>query len=177
MTTYKAKCAICGKEFERISNRSKYCGKKCAEIGRMKSRREWIDKTDYNEKQRIRAQKIREEREAAAGEAERIAREAREQLREGKVEEMKRAEEERFAESLKNREPWARMKQALKEGGMNNSEYWEAWKADQVQYCAKFGRKCTSSVNEIPVTEEDFGNKVVQSMKEQNRCIQRSSWE
>lgn len=147
-------CGICNKEFETNYPNKKYCSNKCSkeairEADRLRKRREWDIK---------RKKQSAEERERIRLKREKIEKEAQERAKEQQVDLEKRLEE---------RDPKAIMETT----NHFDLEYWEAYKEDFMQ--DYYNKDYIRYVNEISVYDDDFPNKVIDSIKERGSIYSR----
>lgn len=140
-------CEVCKKEYETNYPNKKYCSKECSreaarEADRIRKKREWDlkkKKQSAEEMERRRLKKLE------------IDKEAEERQKEIKADLEKRLEE---------RDPEAIMK-------VNNNsslEYWEAYKENFIQ--DYYNKNYIRYINDISIYDDDFSNKVIDSIKE-----------
>ena len=169
---HPAICPVCGRQFMTDKPRQKYCSDQCAKTGAYKTRREWVNRSGYNDKQR---QKMRERR-AIENEAKEIQiRQEREAAQERQKAAQERAEREH--ELLQERaaagDPFARMALSAKD----SREYWEAFRDYELAYAAEAGRECRTTVSGIPVTDPIFPALVVSSIRSGGQIITQSNYQ
>lgn len=136
-------CKLCSKEFETPYPNKVYCSKEC-----------------YSESA---SRRKRKEREITK---KRQTKEAIEARRQKKAEIDKRAEERQKEEKedLKKRLLEGDPKAIMKVNNNSSLEYWEAYKEEFMQ--DKYNKNYIRYVNDISVYDEEFPNKVIDSIKE-----------
>jgi hypothetical protein len=169
-TKKRIKCAVCGKMFTAPSARNKYCSAICREKGRALRRKEWVEKTGFNEKQR---ENMKLYRKQLAEEKEALRVEKRKQREAGKEEAAPRPKLDKKTAYL------LAQLNALEKGGSvsdlfaiaaeygnTSPEYWEAYKKMVLGWAEAFGKRSEAEVNGISVYREDFGLAVSMSIEE-----------
>ncbi|MBR6165549.1 MAG: hypothetical protein IKQ45_06465 [Clostridia bacterium] len=155
-------CVICGEKFVPSTPNAKYCSPECAETGQNARRREWEQRTGYLEKKRRQAQERRNAIKAAAqaekDAAARQAAEERQRLGKERIEVAQNA----LIQSIERGEPLARMRVYPP----NTLEYWEAYRDYDISYAESIGKRCYTTVNDIYVTDADFPNLMIISIRE-----------
>ena len=111
-----------------------------------------------------------EEERAAAARVEAEARERRQ------IEDQERRQKS-LDQAAAAGDPFARMTIAMKNGGMYSTEFWSAWRAYDVQYAEESGKVSKSTVNECDVSEPDFAQLVVESIRQTGKIIARVNHE
>ncbi|MDU5081996.1 hypothetical protein [uncultured Tissierella sp.] len=147
-------CQICHKEFETTYPNKKYCSKEC--------NREAIREAD-----RLRKRKEREiiKKKRTAEEVER-RRQKKAEI-DKRTEEIAREKKADLEKRLKKRDPKAIMEIT----NHFDIEYWEAYKEDFMQ--DHFNKNYIQYVNDISVYDDDFPNKVIDSIKEKGSICSR----
>lgn len=145
---YNYICPICGKSFiaHRILNR--YCSEEC----RRNARRE----QDRNRKKEIRMQRS-EQRNAERKEADR--------KRAEQIEARSRQVKENFARRCEDGDLRALLLREKAAGGNSTLKYWELFAKAEIQDAEDSGEVARTIVNGISVYEDDFAEKVMQSIK------------
>ena len=163
---YLTTCVICGREFEG-RNGAKYCSEPCKIEGRKRARRDWIDRTGFNEKKReamrLYRQGITKEQEKQA--KKKAAAHNRYLRRKAKL--AKAAAEKELLERAASGDPWARMDVAR--NNQDRLEYWKAFRDYELQIAEDLdyaSRNEVYVVNNIPVTDPDFAELVIESIDE-----------
>lgn len=169
MENRRIKCLICGKEFEPKAANAKYCSMACRQKGKYQRRKEWEKSSGYLEKQRQKMQEYRD-KEAADKKAEQEA-ENKRKAANIKRQTTRRRNDERakLLQAAEMGDAHARMTLAAEESGNTSAEYWEAFKAYDLEYAAEWGKESTTTVNGISVHNPDFGLAVSISIEELGR--------
>jgi len=155
-------CPVCGKEFEG-KGRKRFCSPVCQMKGSRQTRKEWEQKTGYLEKLReSRRIQRAEESEAKRNEAEK----ARKKHHRAEKQRDRRAETREQKARQKRAEKgdyYALMDIAQEDGDMLS--YWKYYKLEELAFCKSMGKDSTRKVNGIPVQDEDFEIKVIETIK------------
>lgn len=147
-------CDYCGKEFDAPRGNYHYCSDGCREKAKAKIRANWEKEYDYTRKQRdiqrVKRSQIREER-----------------IQNAEVRRLKKSEEIKQA-AIQNRIQLQEKADAgddlsimLLCGGNTSLEYWRAYQRYELEHYNRRDR----IVNEISIRENDFAEKVVESIR------------
>ena len=163
------KCLVCGKEFTPSKPNAKWCSAACRKVGQRQTRKVWEHRTGYSEKKKLEARERRAMAAAVRLEKETEAREV--------VEERFRIHAEQMREKLERKaaagDP-ASVMMIEKENGYT-SEYWKAYQKREIEFSELSGRTSTRTVNGISVYEDDFPDRVLESIKETGHIISEVS--
>lgn len=141
----------------------KYCSDHCRGEGARLKREKWEEETDYNERQRKRmAAQRRNERE----DSQRVTTsEHRKNLKKQALEARQLQKEKRNKlEKLAEQGDSLAMMQISKP---NSFEYWEAYRAYELKTMTDYTNSGVRFINEISVLDNDFTEKVMESIKQQ----------
>lgn len=160
-------CPICGRSFTAGRGNIKYCSVACRKAGRGETRKEWELRTDYKKKQRDAAERRRKEQAEAARKA---------------LEEEKAARLERWIEEEKRE-----LQELIKRAGAGDLhalaelarhdgrelDYWRYFKQYEIKEQEEAGFYSNLEVNGISVYEDDFPERVLESIAATGHCFQR----
>lgn len=170
-------CIICGKQFIPTTPNAKYCSRDCAAVGNNANRRNWEQATGYLEKKRKyeqeRRNRIKAEAEAEKARAAQIAAERRLQ----KNAEIEKQHHDALMKAAAAGDHFARMELAVKEHGNMSAEYWDAFAGYELAHAEACGMVSCTIVNGIEVNEPDFGQQVLQTIKEGGKIIVKTGCE
>lgn len=162
-------CTVCNQSYETIFPNKKYCSDICAKRGRIDKRKQWEKDTNYNEKQRLdKLVKRQQEKEVRTAEETERLRLKKEEIDHKNAERIKNEKVE-LEIKAKNGDPEARMNLAKP----NSKEYWEAYRESEIDYYNKWNTKSISVINEISVFDDDFVEKVLESIEVEGRIYGR----
>lgn len=161
----KLKCAICGQEFESSSGNSKYCSMDCRQAGRYRKRKEWEERTDYKEKQRIAVAEYRAEQEKKA-EKEAKAADRRRKCAETRARHKREREEiEELEKKAKKGDRLAKLRLAMYKGDI--LEYWKQYRDIIIEEDERLGKVSKATIGGISAYDDAFEYKVLELIKEQ----------
>ena len=147
-------CLICNNEFETVYSNKKYCSIECSK----KATREADRLRKRDKRNIIRQQKSAEELELSKQRRNEFDKIAQEKAKE---------REANFKRRLEQGDPLARMRVAKQ----TSAEYWEAYKEYIIQFDKECGKETKTTVNYIYLLDDNFVEKVVESIKELNYIL------
>lgn len=161
-------CPICGTPFIGQSN-TKYCSDECRKTGQELKRKAWEKRTNYNDRMRIKAQEKRAaQREEEQAEQDRKRKEQAEQA-EAELAKKRELRQKQLDEDAARGDYFAMMRIAFNNG--DKIRFWEAFKQREIEAAERRGEISKTTVNYIPVCEDDFVDRVIASIKYAKKII------
>lgn len=157
---YSYTCPICGKSFTAYRVLNRYCSEECRRNARRAQ--------DRNRKKELRAQRS-EQRNAERKEADRKKTE--------QIEARRKQVKEDFERRCEDGDPAALMIREKGANGNSTLKYWELFAAVTIQDAEDAGTVSGTLVNGVSVYEDDFPEKVMQSIKESGHIYTRTAKE
>lgn len=147
-------CPICGKEFEKQKPNAKYCSDPCRQKGRYEHRKAWEERTGYKEKQRVKMQLARNRRA--------LDKKARQGTTESAAVSTAPPVAAKSSQEPQETASRQRRKRMPTTGGNMTPEYWEAYRARQLEA----NGEALIFVNGISLDDPYFGLSVCTSIEE-----------
>lgn len=162
------KCSLCGKKITTDKPRIKYCDE-CRAEARTITRDKWRKRTNYNEKQRKNIQEKRaRELEEFLGRT-RAQKEAERRAKELEDQERKKQNRKELLAAAKRGDAFANMQLSK---GFEDPNYWKWYKKEeQADIKRSEGVLRDSIVNGISIYDQDFEQKVIESIAEEGRIF------
>ena len=160
-------CTVCGRKFNAKIGTSKYCSDACRAEGRRRTRADWKDRTNYNQRHRE-AMALYRANTTAEVERERKKKEAaHKRYLKAKARKAREAAEKELIDRASSGDNMAQMDIAQQNG--DDAAYWEAFKNYELQTAEEIGYKgeLMRVVNNIPIDDPDFVSNVIESIEQE----------
>ncbi len=161
------KCPLCGQKFATDKPRAKYCDN-CRKEGNKLVKEAWRKRTNYEQKQVLaRREKRAQDLEIITG-ITRAMKEAEQRKREKEDQERKKQNRKELLADAKKGDPYANMELSQ---GFEDPNYWKWFQLEELENIKDSTTIRDCNVNGISVFDEDFIEKVIQSIPEEGRIF------
>lgn len=175
---YIKKCAHCGREFEAGKGNQKYCGIDCRIAAQKILRADWEEKTNYLEKRRH-ANELKRQRITEEQYQERQKQRKKEQKKRLKqLQQTREREQQELKEQAAAGDPWAILHiiyTDMLKASNTSIEYWQLYKQYQILYAEQFNCISNTIVNEISIFDDNFDQRVIETIQQTGKIIIHSN--